>query len=563
MALVVGVSLAAIQLLPSFELSQHITRAGGESYVFITSFSFPPQNLVTTILPNFFGNPVEGSYLNVWNYWELSLYVGILTLILISFAIYFKRKNKYVLFFTGLAILSLLLAMGRNTPLYWILWKFVPGFDMFRVPSRFLFLFTFSAAILAGFGFSFLKGKLSGQEREKIWKFNKILIIISILLVFIIGVTYFAKDQIIYFVKNIIVQSSQVSDPSLLSIGTLQKIDLVYGSIVKDLLILLVLVIGCIIILTLRTKKIKPFKLKNLDIKPENIFKIAVILFILSNLWFYNNSFIITKNSQEIYSEPDYIVFLKENSEGFRYYDVDDNIMDNFQIIYGINGINGYDPLRLTNYFQVITCIHNLSDNQHHPMLNLLHVKYILTSTQLNNSGFKLVFDNNDIYIYENEQVLPRAFVVYNVTVKSDAEILQTLKTDSFNPIDILLTDKNIDTITHNGTGLESVEITKYSPNEIIFKTNLTQPGFLVLSEVFYPEWNAYVDGKEQEIYPAYSAFRAIFLDAGAHVVKFSYTPSSLMMGFYITLFALIFIAIIISIKLIIHFNVLHLTKRK
>ena len=563
LALGVGISLAAIQLLPSFELSQHVTRAGGASYEFVTSYSFPPHNLITTILPNFYGNPVEGSYLNVWNYWELCLYIGILALILISFAIYFKRKNKYVLFFTGLAILSLLLAMGKNTSLYWILWKFVPGFDMFRVPARFLFLFTFSASILAGFGFSFLRGKLSVQEREKLWKFIKILIGINILLVFIIGTTYIARDQIIYFAKNIILQSYQVSDHSILSIETLQKIDLVYASIINGLLILLALVIGSIIILTFRIKKIKPLKLKNLNIKPENIFKIAVILFILSNLWFYNNSFIITKNSQEIYSEPDYIVFLKDNSEGFRYYDADENILDNFQIIYGIHHINGYDPLMLTNYDQVFTSIHNLSDNQHHPILNLLNVKYILTSTQLNNSGFKLVFDNNDTYIYENEQVLPRAFVIYNVTVSSEAEILQTLKTDSFNPIDALLTDKNIDTTTHNGTGFESVEITKYSPNEIILKTNLAQPGFLVLSEVFYPEWNVYVDGKQQEIYPAYRALRAISLDAGSHVVKFSYDPSSLMMGFYITLFAIIFIAIIIGIKLIIHFNVLHLIKRK
>ena len=563
LALGVGISLAAIQLIPSFELSQHVTRAGGASYEFATSYSFPPHNLITTIMPNFYGNPVEESYLNVWNYWELSLYVGILTLILISFAIYFKRKNKYVLFFTGLAILSLLLAMGRNTPLFWILWKFVPGFDMFRVPAKFLFLFTFSASILAGFGFSFLRGNLSVQEKEKLWKFIKILIGISILLVFIIVTIYIARDQIIHFVKNIILQSYQVSDPSILSIETLQKIDMVYVSILKDLLIFLALIIGSIIILTFRIKRINPLKLKNLKIKPEDIFKIAVILFILSNLWFYNNSFIITKNSQEIYSEPDYIVFLKDNSKGFRYYDVDENILDNFQIIYGINSINGYDPLMLANYVQVFTSIHNLSNNQHHPILNLLNVKYILTSTQLNNSGFKLVFDNNDTYIYENEQVLPRAFVICNVTVSSEAEILQTLKTDSFNPIGPLLTDKNIDTTTHNGTGFESVEITKYSPNEIILKTNLTQPGFLVLSEVFYPEWNVCVDGKQQEIYPAYHALRAISLDAGLHVVKFSYAPSSLMMGFYITLFAIIFIAIIIGIKLIIHFNVLHLIKRK
>ena len=121
-ALLIGISLSAIQLLPSLELSQHITRASGTSYEFATSHSFEIQNFITFVSPNFFG--FENTYWNVWYYWELSVYIGILTLILILFAVYFRRKNRYVLFFAGLAFLSLLLALGANTPLYWLLWKF-------------------------------------------------------------------------------------------------------------------------------------------------------------------------------------------------------------------------------------------------------------------------------------------------------------------------------------------------------------------------------------------------------------------------------------------------------
>jgi len=539
-----------------YKLSQHITRAGGTSYEFAASYSFPIQNFITFVSPDFFGNPVDGTYWHIWNYWELSLYIGILTLILISFAIYFKRKNKYVLFFTGLASLSLLLALGSNTPIYWLLWRFAPGFDMFRVPSRFLFLFTFSASILAGFGFNFLKGKLTLQEQEKIWKFIKIFAVLTLLLVCTIVAIYITKDQIIQFGQKFL-ETAYV--PSSRSIDYyLQNTPLFISNIISDLLILLVLSIISVgvLVFALQIKKNKPFKFKCFSIKPKSIFKVIVILFILSNLWFYHMGFIDTKDPEEVYSEADYVVFLKNNSDNYRVFDLNNKkITDNFQIIYGIQEITGYNPLTLNNYDQFLKSIHNLSDNQNHPILDLLNAKYILSSKKLNNSGFKLVFDKNNTYIYENENVLPRAFVIYNVSVKSEKDVISNLKNPSFNPVNTLLIDSEIDNLPSGNKTYEPVEILKYSPNEIILQTNITQPGFLVLSEIYYPDWNAYVDGVQKEIFRAYHTLRAINLDEGLHTVRFSCSSSSLDTGKLITFLTIIFLVIVISVKIIFCFK--------
>lgn len=544
-ALVVGVLLSAIQLVPSFELSRYITRAGGVGYEYATSYSFPLQNFVTFLSPHFFGSPVDGTYWGMWNFWELSAYIGIFSVILVFIAIYFKRDNKYVLFFTGLAFLSLLFALGRNTPVYWLLWKFVPGLNMFRCPSRFLFLFTFSTSILSGFGFSVLRENMGSHEREKVWKLVKILIVLTLLLVCAIIIAHTGSNQIIQFGQKMLEERYYAIDhPHSYPLDYyFQKINLIYSTVIGDLLTLLALSAGSVAILALRIKRKSPIK----------YFNIIIILFILSNLWFYNIGFIDTKNPKEIYSEPDYVVFLKNNSEDYRVYDAGNKIRNNFQIIYGIHELDAFNPLKLRDYDQVLSCIHNLSDNKNHPILNLLNVKYILTSTQLNNSGLKLVFNKNNTYIYENEQVLPKTFVVYNVKTLPEKEVIKELKSESFNPIDavILEQEQKTNSETLSEEGFERVEIKEYSPNEIVLEANITLPGFLVLSEIYYPGWKVHIDEEQQEIQKAYHTLRAVYLDEGQHTVRFTYDPLSLRIGSWITFFTSILLVVTISMKII------------
>lgn len=553
-ALVVGILLSAIQLVPSLELSKYATRAGGVSYDFATSYSLPPLNFITFVLPNFFGNPAINTYWGPRNYGELSAYIGILPLIFVFIAIYFKRDDKYVLFFTVLTFLSLLFALGRYTPVYWFLWKFVPGFDLFRCPCRFIFLFTFSASILSGFGFSFLKGNLTLSAREKIWKIIKILAVLTLLLLCVTVAAYTGSNQIIQFGQNMAEQMYYTLDhpPAYPLDYYIQKVNLIYSTIMGDLPTLLVLAVGSIFILALQIKKQIPVK----------YFSIIVILFILSNLWFYPGFVIDTKKPEEIYSKPDYVVFLKDNSEGYRVYDVDNKIPDNFQIIYGIQEVNGFNPLKLRDYDQVLSCIHNLSDNKNHPVLNLLNVKYILASTQLNNSGLKLVFNKKNTYIYENEKVLPKAFIIHNIKIESEKEIIKELKSESFNPIDAVILEQKTNSEALGNEGFEEVKIKEYSPNEIILEANITRPGFLVLSEIYYPNWKVYVDGKQRVVYKAYHTLRSVYLDKGQHTVMFVCDPPSLRIGSWITLFTSIFLIVIVSTKIIIHLRLLRLKQR-
>jgi hypothetical protein len=103
---VVGLSLSAIQIVPTWELKSLSPRAAGLSYEAITSYSLPPYNLLTFLFPNILGNPVIG-YFGEETFEELHAYIGILPLMLVLWAWARKERNRHVL---HLRIQSLLLS---------------------------------------------------------------------------------------------------------------------------------------------------------------------------------------------------------------------------------------------------------------------------------------------------------------------------------------------------------------------------------------------------------------------------------------------------------------------
>lgn len=160
-------SLAAPQLLPTWELRQLSKRRSGLSQEEIFCFPYSFKDLVTFVSPDFFGTPKNASYLVPSGlYWENTAYLGILPLIFLVLALFKRRKRSWEWSFWILGAFSLLLVPGQASPLYFILT--LPGFNNFRVPSRFLLLVTFSIAGLAGAGLDWLLDALSGRRKDRI-----------------------------------------------------------------------------------------------------------------------------------------------------------------------------------------------------------------------------------------------------------------------------------------------------------------------------------------------------------------------------------------------------------
>ena len=186
--LVVGILFSAVKVFPMYEYSIYSTRAGGLSYHDATSNSLTPALLMLLFVNPWAGPSWVTIGMQKFSFWEYSSYIGILTLVLVVFGISFSGRNKYPRFFGLLSAVSIILALGEYTAFYWLLYKLLPGFDIFRAPARFIMLFDFAAAILAGFGLDFLRNKLT---REQVGRITKVLIILAILAVLITIVAIF------------------------------------------------------------------------------------------------------------------------------------------------------------------------------------------------------------------------------------------------------------------------------------------------------------------------------------------------------------------------------------
>ena len=218
-------------------------------------------------------------------------------------------------------------------------------------------------------------------------------------------------------------------------------------------------------------------------------------------------------------------------------------------------------------------------------LLDLLGVRYLLTTVKIDNPTYKLVYDH-EIQVYENVDALPRAFLVEEAVTASDFQKPPSLAgmddwefaLRSLNPRHQVILD---DTTNEQGRDLlpadaqpdppneAGVEIISYTPNEVWLSVHAAQPGWLVLADSYFPGWRAYAssqqlvvssqksDDKRQHlvtppetrnpkpetqnskleteltIHHANGNFRAVYMQPGEWVVRFRYSPRSFQLGLY------------------------------
>ena len=144
-----GVGLSAVQLFTTLGESHEQLRSIGLTYNAAAQYSFPPENLLTLLAPDIFGDMKSVPYWGRWCWWEMSLFIGCGGLVLaVLGAVRGERHLRR--FSVVMAGLMLLLALGRYTPLFKLLYQWVPGFNQFRGNSKFIFLVSLFLALLAG-----------------------------------------------------------------------------------------------------------------------------------------------------------------------------------------------------------------------------------------------------------------------------------------------------------------------------------------------------------------------------------------------------------------------------
>lgn len=146
--------LAAVQILPGLDAASESLRSS-LAYELARTFAFPPENVLTLVLPGVFGDMIDTPYWGRWTLTEASLFVGAAAFLLAVYGavVGTRERRRCSLALFGV---TLVLAFGYYTPLFRVLYDYVPLFASFRGATKFVFLAALFLAMLAGVGFDAL-----------------------------------------------------------------------------------------------------------------------------------------------------------------------------------------------------------------------------------------------------------------------------------------------------------------------------------------------------------------------------------------------------------------------
>lgn len=534
---ILGLALSAIQTLPTAEMTRYSTREN-LSYEWVSIFSFPPENLITFLIPGFFGDMLKTPYWGKNYLWEVSAYVGIMPLVLAGVAALYIR-NRVVWFFTGLSVVSVVLAFGKYTPLLKLLYTTVPGFNLFRGNSKFIFLNALSIAVLSGFGADVVRGFDDSKKRLRV----------------------FAIALIILTSIGLLISNSTVSDTffrktidSIMSSGDLFENPEPMMRKGFELLAAASFRSGVMWTMALIASGMALLLLFSYGVLKKNIFMAVLAALIVVDLFSFGMRYMVIFDSKSAYWDSAVVRFLKQDKEPFRV--VAPYMGVNGGMVAGLETLGGYDTIMVKRYSEFINLSQGASPdkpnlwvdiNNTNKMTDLLNARYLVlpSAERYDNPAFRPVFDNGRNRIYQNMNAIPRAFVVHAAKVIADRDgIFRELMMPDFNPVSYAVIEEEPET-PFIGPGVQS-PIPRFihsSPNEVKIEAYLTEAGLLILGDVYYPGWKAYVDGAEKKIHPVNYVMRGVYLPAGRHIVEFRYKPLFFKIGAAISLSTLIFMA--------------------
>jgi hypothetical protein len=206
--------------------------------------------------------------------------------------------------------------------------------------------------------------------------------------------------------------------------------------------------------------------------------------------------------------------------------------------------VSGYNVPTQPRYENLLSLIHNKPLASIRPVLDLLGVKYVLTDKPIELEGLSWLLDGaGTSQLYQNHQSLPRAFLVKQFQVlNSDQEFAKAFHDLTFNPRTTILLEEAPTRFLELKKepavpNIESaVRVLTYENNRIVLEVDTPEAAFLFMSEAYYPGWQAYVDGKREEILRANYVFRAIPLGPGSHRVEVVFESLSFKIGLSLSL---------------------------
>jgi hypothetical protein len=514
-----AVILAAAQILPGIEAGRDTLRGAGIPYEFATMFSFPPENLITWLVPAFFGDMVHLPYWGRWYLWEMSVFVSVTGFLLAVYAVVL-RQGRERLIPAAMAGILLLLAMGSYLPWFGLLYAFLPGFDTFRGVSKFVFQATLFVILLSAMGLdSLLRDGL--RKRWQILSVMGATAVLSLVLGLAIWQSSLSPDGLwaqgmrgmFNTGQSYLAEGFFASRPTVLNAGEGAALGLAFLSAT------------CIVI--------------------------AIILFLrVSNHW--KASLLVALAILELVAAGAPIrdtfrlaaAYPADMVELFRQRPGDHRILNpykpNLAMAMGWRDVWGYDPLIPRRYGEFMAwmqqadmaqIVRNDLQFRYHPLLGMLGCRYMLTPIE----GRIVLADLGG-------DVMPRAALVGQWAVEPDRDrAFALLGQPGFDPRRLVVLERDPKLPAGKASGSPgSVRVTGSSSDHLTIDADVNTAAILVVTDNYADGWRAVpLEGSASDTYeiiPANYTLRGVPLAPGHHRIRMEYRPASFVIGVWLSL---------------------------
>lgn len=525
-AVALGGAVAAIQLLPFLEYVPYSPRAAaGEStgWEHATSWAMPPEELLDTLLPQFSG--LRDLYSGRNYFKHHTEYLGVTTLILATVGVTQTSRPRLRWAFVGIAAFFLSFALAGATPLFRLWYVILPMVSKARAHSMAFYLVAFAVAVWAALG---VEQVLRRDGRVRVltgW-----VVALSILLAMAFGGA----------LSNM---ARTFADPAKVQNVAANREALMWGA-------LRVAIFGAATIGVLWA-----WGKGRLPAVP-----FAALLLALLGCDLYTidrQFFVFSPRATELYPSDQITERIAATPKPYRVLDLPQapTYAGSNLMLYEIPQVLGYHSFQIRYYNDLLggkNVWRNLLSSL--PLWRLLAIRYVITPDSVQIPGFHPILGPVDAsfgrtaYLYEADSVPPYAQVATGAIKLDEEAVVPTLLDPRLGGFDrLVLYDRNQPTNPPPLTELPppspvKATVAAWEPGRMIIDLDPApaQLAFLVVSENWYPDWRATVDGTPAQTLRGDGSLITVPLAAGARRVELEFRSDAYARGKLITIVAIL-----------------------
>ncbi len=516
-AVALGFGIYAVQALPFYEYIPFSPRGeGGPSggWDYATAFSMPVDELASLVLPEF--NGISDAY---WgsNFFKLHTeYVGVLPLGLALFGVG-DRRRSLVRGLAVIGVLFLLVALGGHTPFYRLWYEIMPMMKKVRAPGMAFFLVAFVLSVFAAMGMERLLRREISVRR------------VAVVFGCAAGVALLGMVGVLQAVAQ------AIADPQMYDRALANGAALRLGSVR-----LLVLSAGAGVLLAAVARG----RLGG----PSAIAAVAALT--VADLYSVDRRFFVFQPpAAETYRDDAITAHLRQTPMPYRTLDAG-VYRGSWLMAHHVPTLLGYHGNEL-RWFDELMGGKNVWQNLGNPRVwDLFGVGYLIAGQPLQLPGWREVMGpvatptGAQAWLYQAEPDPAYARVIPAAAKVPEAQIIPTLLDDRF-PLDqVVLLPDSVSLVP--GPIPDSLpepvpaSVILWQPGRMTLQLPARQePGWLLVSENWYPDWTATVDGAEAPVVRGQFALITVPVPAGAREVTLAFRSRAFERGRTVSLLSL------------------------